>query len=193
MIYVDSMCFTPMGKFRNMRMSHMIADNVEELHRFAAKIGLKRSWFQDKLSGPHYDISMSKRRLAIFHGAREITMRECAAICWCQRAGVHYSAPWRAEYLMKVHFLTELQGREDEQSSTPDEAQRGEETTARVRLTRRGPGNSDRVRLSNGKSRVASVPDAQNRVRLSRSKSKRDTTDRTRNGRPSTKKRHASD
>lgn len=190
MIYVDDMCFSPMGRFRNMRMSHMIADTVEELHRFAAKIGLKRSWFQDKLSGPHYDISMSKRRLAIFHGAREITMKECAAICWCQRSGVSYSAPWRALFQMKAHFLTELQGSDNDSSSSVDEKD-ADASPTRVRLTRRRTRDDDRVRLSSRKQRVATVPDQEVRVRLSRHRPQKGGARHTRNGRASTKKRHS--
>ena len=32
--------------------SHLLADTPEELHEFAARIGLRREWFQ----GDHYDI-----------------------------------------------------------------------------------------------------------------------------------------
>jgi len=38
--------------------THLIADDVEELHLFASRIGLKRNWFQqgDGISKlPHYD------------------------------------------------------------------------------------------------------------------------------------------
>ena len=35
---------------------HLVSDlNLEELHLFAKKIGLKRHWFQDKRL-PHYDL-----------------------------------------------------------------------------------------------------------------------------------------
>ena len=53
---------------RQVKWSHMTADTVEELHKFADLIGLKRSWFQDhKIL--HYDITTSKRKEAIHHGA----------------------------------------------------------------------------------------------------------------------------
>jgi hypothetical protein len=51
---------------------HLIADSNEELHEFAAKIGMKRSWFQKKSSGPHYDLSASKRADAVKWGAIEL-------------------------------------------------------------------------------------------------------------------------
>lgn len=49
---------------------HMIADSLNELHQMAAIIGLKRSWFQEKSSFPHYDIGSQRMRdLAVFNGA----------------------------------------------------------------------------------------------------------------------------
>jgi hypothetical protein len=103
MIYVDDMWKTAYGRFRGMQMSHMIADTLEELHEFADKLGLKREWFQDKISGPHYDISLGKRRLAVIYGAKQITLRQCAAICWCQRNNLNYTSPWGALTTMLLH------------------------------------------------------------------------------------------
>jgi hypothetical protein len=53
----------------------MVADTLEELHRMARKIGLKREWFQDH-DIPHYDVTNPKRRLAVANGAKEITRKE---------------------------------------------------------------------------------------------------------------------
>lgn len=53
---------------------HMIADTEEELHAMAAKVGLRRLWFQapPKSSMPHYDIGTERiRRLAVACGAIE--------------------------------------------------------------------------------------------------------------------------
>lgn len=53
---------------------HLIADTLEELHKFAGEIGLKREWFQNKPSSiPHYDLTVNKRRLALAHGAKELS------------------------------------------------------------------------------------------------------------------------
>jgi hypothetical protein len=49
--------------------------NDEELHEFAASIGLKQSWFQRE-SRPHYDVTKSKRELAIAAGAIAVSWRE---------------------------------------------------------------------------------------------------------------------
>lgn len=44
---------------------HLTADTLDELHAFAAKIGLKRSWFQVSKSGiPHYDLMSEGTRSA---------------------------------------------------------------------------------------------------------------------------------
>jgi hypothetical protein len=58
---------------------HMTTDgDQEELHRFAAAVGLKRSWFQPwpKSSIDHYDLTASRRAKAVELGARELTSRE---------------------------------------------------------------------------------------------------------------------
>lgn len=50
---------------------HLIADTLEELHEFAARLGLRRSWFQPH-STPHYDLTASKRAAAVALGAVEL-------------------------------------------------------------------------------------------------------------------------
>lgn len=72
-VYVDDY----RGRFRGMIMSHMTADTLEELHAMADAIGLKREWFQDG-STPHYDVTLSKKQLAIKSGAIKETWRERA-------------------------------------------------------------------------------------------------------------------
>lgn len=58
---------------------HMVSTTSEdELHAFAAKLGLKRSWAQlrPKASAAHYDLVPSKRALAIDLGVRAVGARE---------------------------------------------------------------------------------------------------------------------
>lgn len=71
------------GKRHNHMWCHMFADKAdcEELHEFAAKLGLKRSWFQ----GNHYDLVPSKRELALKLGAKPLTRAESVAIWRLQR------------------------------------------------------------------------------------------------------------
>lgn len=73
-VYVDN-ARLPYGR---MVMCHMTADTLEELHEMAARIGIRRKWFQNK-SIPHYDICLSKRALAVKMGAVEETSRESVA------------------------------------------------------------------------------------------------------------------
>ena len=77
-VYVDDM----RAPYRRMIMCHMIASDLEELHAMADKIGMQRRWFQKppKASHPHYDICLSKRKLAVQAGAVEITLRQLAAM-----------------------------------------------------------------------------------------------------------------
>lgn len=49
--------------------AHLFADSLEEMHRFALAIGLRRGWFQEHPRLPHYDVTAGKRREAIRKGA----------------------------------------------------------------------------------------------------------------------------
>jgi hypothetical protein len=66
-VYVDDV----RHRFGRMVMCHLWADTVEELHAFAARLGLKRRWFQcpPKASWEHYDISLSVKSKALKLGA----------------------------------------------------------------------------------------------------------------------------
>jgi len=55
---------------------HMVADTDDELHAMARRIGLRREWFQDGRSGPHYDLTERRRLSAIRLGAIELSSRE---------------------------------------------------------------------------------------------------------------------
>lgn len=51
---------------------HLQADTDEELHEFAARLGLKREWAQIRPKRPesnHYDCTRSKREMALRLGA----------------------------------------------------------------------------------------------------------------------------
>ena len=61
---------------------HMATDGpIEELHKFAHKIGLRRSWFQNHPLHPHYDLRPSKREAAIREGAQPVTTQELVKRC----------------------------------------------------------------------------------------------------------------
>ena len=61
---------------------HLISDkSINELHRFARKIGLKPKWFQNHPKHPHYDLTTNRAKdRAINKGAIEITSRELVKI-----------------------------------------------------------------------------------------------------------------
>lgn len=67
-------------KLRQKRWCHMVSDVDEaELHAFAARIGLRREWFQsrpDKASAAHYDLTPPRRARALQLGAVAVTARE---------------------------------------------------------------------------------------------------------------------
>lgn len=73
-VYVDDM----KAPFRGMIMCHMVADTEEELIAFATKqLGLKKEWHQHAGTWrSHFDIALSKRKLAVSLGAVEITTRQ---------------------------------------------------------------------------------------------------------------------
>lgn len=61
---------------------HMATDSdLDELHRIASDIGLKREWFQDHPRVPHYDLRPSKRALAVECGAQPIGTLEMVRRC----------------------------------------------------------------------------------------------------------------
>lgn len=94
-VYVDNM----MAKYGNMIMCHLIADSEAELHAMADKIGVARKWYQ----GNHYDIALSKRKLAVLFGAVEITQRQCALMIANMRDLGLCTKPEDAERVWKEH------------------------------------------------------------------------------------------
>jgi uncharacterized protein DUF4031 len=86
--YVDRMFLAASvqngSRIHRSRWCHLTADTVAELHEFAARIGLRREWFQPDTKsirgGWHYDVTMPKRALAVRHGAQEVDSYELLEI-----------------------------------------------------------------------------------------------------------------
>jgi hypothetical protein len=80
MIYVDQLRIWP-TKIRCFKKGscHLFADTEEELHEFAAEIGLKKSYFQNGRNLAHYDLNKSRRKHALALGASELEGRELLA------------------------------------------------------------------------------------------------------------------
>ena len=76
-VYVDDARIPArVGRIRG-RWSHLTADSKDELHAFAAELGLRRAWFQDNDRGLwHYDVTESVRARAVAMGAVEMAWRD---------------------------------------------------------------------------------------------------------------------
>ena len=60
---------------------HMVTDaSLDELHQFAAALGISPRRFQNHPRHPHYDLMPSSRALAVALGAVEVSTREIAEI-----------------------------------------------------------------------------------------------------------------
>lgn len=72
-VYVDDM----RASYGRMVMCHMMADSTAELLAMAERIGVDRKWIQ-RPGTPyeHFDIALSKRKLAVAAGAKEVTQRD---------------------------------------------------------------------------------------------------------------------
>lgn len=81
MVYVDNYYEVTGRNFGRMKMCHMIADTTEELLQMVDKIGVQRKWIQHAgTANEHFDICLSKRKLAVKYGAMEINFREYASM-----------------------------------------------------------------------------------------------------------------
>lgn len=76
-VYVDPLiACLPNRRWRYTQSCHLFADTVEELHAFAARLGLLHSWFQHRPGRlPHYDLTKGMRARAVAMGATELTDR----------------------------------------------------------------------------------------------------------------------
>lgn len=90
-VYVDDI-EAPYGR---MKMCHMVADTEDELYEMADRIGIARRWYQ----GDHYDISLSKKALAVLNGAKAITWVELGKML----------LQWRREGKWRSHELGKAQ------------------------------------------------------------------------------------
>lgn len=92
-VYVDEVRdWTLIARARGLRHTHwchLTADTETELHAFAARLGLRRSWFQKKNDRDyrwHYDIVPTKRAQAVRLGAQEIDRTQVVALMDARRA-----------------------------------------------------------------------------------------------------------
>jgi hypothetical protein len=83
-VYVDNM----RAAYGRMVMCHMIADSTEELLEMVDKIGVQRKWLQHAgTHREHFDISQSKRALAVAHGAVALSIMDLGRKLRARRQG----------------------------------------------------------------------------------------------------------
>ena len=93
MIYVDDLQKWSPSTYRNPQAAHvgarnghqwchMTADTLAELHEMAARIGLRRAWFQ----GNHYDLTPHRRKVALAAGAVECDRRKFLEVLQIHRS-----------------------------------------------------------------------------------------------------------
>jgi len=79
-VYVDRLrLVAPTDAWPFSTAAHLVADSVDELHAFAKRLGLRRSWYQAR-SSPHYDVTANKHALALRIGAKLVDRRELVAL-----------------------------------------------------------------------------------------------------------------
>lgn len=75
---------------RAVHSCHMFTDSldIEDLHLFAERIGMKRRWFQDHHVAPHYDLTKSRRDHALLLGAVSVDRRTASGIWRARREAI---------------------------------------------------------------------------------------------------------
>lgn len=77
-VYVDDAIWRWAGR----KWCHLLADDTDELHRFAAQLGIHRALYQGppKTSAPHYDITGLERDRALRLGAVPCSREQIVAV-----------------------------------------------------------------------------------------------------------------
>lgn len=104
-VYVDDMHLMELGRYRCMRMCHMLADSTAELLAMADRVGVDRKWIQSAgTAREHFDIAKGKRALAVAAGAVQITVRQAAAMTAHRRETGRLGSPYAAEQWHREHL-----------------------------------------------------------------------------------------
>ena len=77
-VYVDRAIWPWQG----LMWCHLLADDRDELHRFASRLGVRRASFQSppRASAAHYDLTANERRRAIALGAVACSRSEMVVV-----------------------------------------------------------------------------------------------------------------
>jgi hypothetical protein len=107
-VYIDQAIWD----WHGLKWAHLLADDTDELHRFAARLGIHRTSYQGppKTSIPHYDLTGFERRRAIAAGAIACSREEIVAVIRRLRprpvtnpAGLAGPSPARARVVAARH------------------------------------------------------------------------------------------
>jgi hypothetical protein len=77
-LYVDDAIW----RWQGLQWAHLLADDIDELHRFACALGINPLSYQGppRTSVPHYDLTAYERRRAIARGAIACSRDEIVAV-----------------------------------------------------------------------------------------------------------------
>lgn len=78
--YVDTLRSYPDAGLRHTEFCHLLADDRDELHRMARRVGMPRRFFQDHLWRWHYDLPAPMRAQAVELGALEVPLSVVGAL-----------------------------------------------------------------------------------------------------------------
>lgn len=114
-IYVDD----AIHPWRGRLWAHLFSTDLAELHAFAARLGLSRSWFQEppKASWPHYDVVEGRRMQALRLGAVAADRCTTLEIAWTLQGAL---TPERIERLAARRAL--MQAPDPASSRAPEPA-----------------------------------------------------------------------
>ena len=86
-VYVDAAVW----HWQGLKWAHLLADDPDHLHRFAARLGIHRASYQGppRTSVPHYDLTAYERQRAIALGAIACSRDEIVAVVRRMRRLAH--------------------------------------------------------------------------------------------------------
>jgi Protein of unknown function (DUF4031) len=78
MVYVDDAIWN----WHGLKWCHLLADDIDELHGFAVRLGISRASYQGppKTTAPHYDLTGFERARALALGAKSCSRQEIVAV-----------------------------------------------------------------------------------------------------------------
>lgn len=77
-VYVDD----ALWRWQGVRWCHLLADDIDELHRFAVSLGVHRGSYQGppKTGKPHYDLTAFERDRALRLGAVSCSSEDIVSV-----------------------------------------------------------------------------------------------------------------